>query len=363
MSIADGQNIDPALRTAYAGVAGAGEGAERAGRRVTAALDPMRIAAQIQHGSRSSLWDESAWPEPGEPLPRFVEVGLGRPVVETIESRRFVDVLAGEIADARAVGEEEPPVTAEDRAAALRTAPEIWDALVSRGEQLPPEPEWWRTERTDLRAEIPTLQARMEQAYLDGYDERIRTGLAYDDADEAGKEQVGGQVLTAKVLAYDELGRLSRTLDAELPGEEVAFVPGAADEPLTPAAEAALERSAHLAGRWAALDTGADDLIADIDRRTRELTHAPSVHAGDPRDALFNYLDPDARRAERALPQIERDNTVRSAQALTTSTSSRDRSGLFERLRERRDERRAQTASLAEPGRQPVAPQQTQSIK
>ncbi|QZQ53746.1 hypothetical protein KZI27_00965 (plasmid) [Curtobacterium sp. TC1] len=328
-------------------------------------LDPSRIAAQIQSGARADLWDESDWPdrESGEELAPFVSVALRRPVQETIESRRFVEVLSYEIAEARTVGEELPEVTAANRAEALRLAPQVWDALVDRGEQLPPQPEWWRAEREQLRVESPTLQARMEQAYLDGYDERIRTGLAYDDADEAGKERVGAEVLTAKVLACDELGRLTRTLDAELPGMERFYEEGVADQPLTAAADAALERSANLAGRWAGLDAGADDLIASIDSRTLEVTHAPSVYAGDPRDALFNYLDPDAQRAQRALPQIERDNTMRAARAVTASAPAQDRAGLFERLRERRDERRVQTASLTDPGRQRTAPQQAQTIK
>jgi len=187
------------------------------------------------------------------------------------------------------------------------------------------------------------LQERMEQAYLDGYNERIQTGLAYDDADEAGKERVGAEVLTAKVLAYDELGRLIRTLDAELPGMERFYEESTADQPLTAAAEAALERSANLTGRWAGLDAGADDLIASVDSRTLEVTHAPSVYAGDPRDALFNYLDPDAQRAQRALPQIERDNAARAAITLAAAQEATpERPSVRDRLRSWREARREQ---------------------
>jgi hypothetical protein len=187
-----------------------------------------------------------------------------------------------------------------------------------------------------------SLQERMEQAYLDGYNERIQTGLAYDDADEAGKERVGAEVLTAKVLAYDELGRLARTLDAELPAMPI-YEDAVADQPLTAAAEAALERSANLAGRWAGLDAGADDLIASVDSRTLEVTHAPSVYAGDPRDALFNYLDPDAQRAQRALPQIERDNAARAAITLAAAQEAApERPGVRDRLRNWREARREQ---------------------
>jgi hypothetical protein len=310
-----------------------------------AQLDPDRIAAQIQHGSRADLWDESEWPDPetGEELAPFVDVALRRPVEETITSRQFVGTLAAEIAEARTTGEDLPEVTAADQAEALRLAPQVWNALIERGEQLPEEqPEWWQTEREALRAESPTLQARMEQAYLDGYNERIQTGLAYDDAGEAGKERVGADVLTAKVLAYDELGRLIRTLDAELPAME-RYEEATADQPLTPAAEAALERGAHLAGRWAGLDAGADDLIASVDSRTLEVTHAPSVYAGDSRDALFNYLEPDAQRAQRALPQIERDNAARAAITLAAAQEAApERPGVRDRLRSWREARREQ---------------------
>jgi len=328
-------------------------------------VDPAAIAAQIQSGARADLWDESEWPdrESGEELAPFVSVALRRPAQETIESPRFVDVLSYEIAEARTVGEELPSVTAADRAEALRLAPQVWDALVDRGEQLAPQPKWWRSEREQLRVESPTLQARMEQAYLNGYDTRIQSGLAYDDAaDDQARADIGGYALSEKVAGYEALEQARQTLDREVPpmpfySEEVA------DAPLSADAAEALVTAAGEAGRWGGLDAGVDDMLTRIGARMAEHPGAPSVYAGDPRDALFNYLDPDAQRAQRALPQIERDNTVRAARALTEAPQRQGRGALFERLRERRDERRAQTASLTDPGRQTTALHQALTIK
>lgn len=328
-------------------------------------VDPVRVAAQIQSGSRADLWDESDWPdrESGEELAPLVSVALRRPVQDTLASPQFVAVLAEEVADARTHGEDLPEVTAADRAEALRLAPRVWDALVDRGEQLPPQPEWWASEREQLRADSPTLQARMEQAYLDGYDERIRSGLAYAAAaDDAERNAIGGDVAAEKVASYAVLEQTRRTLDEEVP-PMLAYSDDAATAPLSAAAEGALVDAAHEAGRWSALDAGADDLLTRIDSRLAEHEGAPSVYAGDERDAWFRYLDPDVQTARQALPQLERDNTVRATRALTEQQPRQGRGALFERLRERRDERRAQTASLTDPGRQTTTPQQAQSIK
>lgn len=165
-----------------------------------------------------------------------------------------------------------------------------------------------------------TLTQRMEAEYLAGYDARIRTGLTYATADADTRVTLRDQTLQAKVATYQELDELTATLDRELPGMAKYFDTEAGNQPLTPTVEAALERAAHLAGRWDGIDPVISSQLANIEHSTSDVAHTSSVtFAGDSRDAWFNYLEPDTQTARKGLIQIDRDTTERLTQAAAQS--------------------------------------------
>lgn len=198
--------------------------------------------------------------------------------------------------------------TAEDIGQSATEATRIRSALAEMGSLDP------GALQAETAANQLPLQARMEQAYLQGYGARIQTGLAYAAADDAVRAGIGASVLAEKVSTYDALDRITATVLRELP-DVTFFYEDLLNEPLSRNMERALVEAAGIAGRWSELDAVVDQQLEVIDSRAREVTRAPSVHAGDPAEAGMRYLDPDLRRAMQALPQIERDNTVRAARA------------------------------------------------
>jgi hypothetical protein len=185
------------------------------------------------------------------------------------------------------------------------------------------------------------LQERMEQAFLEGYGARLQTGLAYAAADDAARAEIGSSVLAEKVSTYDDLDRITTTVLKELP-DVTFFYDELLNEPLSQNMERALVEAAGIAGRWSELDPAIDQQLAVIDSRAKEVTRAPSVHAGAPAEAEMRYLDPDLQQARQVLPRIERDNTVRAAQAQSAIAAEpgAERGGVRERIQGWREARR-----------------------
>lgn len=225
--------------------------------------------------------------------------------------------------------------TAEDIGQSAAEATRIRSALAEMGSL---DPDALQAEAT---ADQPPLQERMEQAYLEGYGDRLQIGLAYAAADDATRAEIGVSVLADKVSTYDDLDRITTTVQRELP-DVTFFYEELLNEPLSQNTERALVEAAGIAGRWSELDPAVDQQLEVIDSRAKEVTRAPSVHAGDPAEAEMRYLDPDLQRAKQALPQIERDNTVRAARAQSAiaAETGAERGGVRERIQGWRDARR-----------------------
>ena len=314
-----------------------------------------QIADELVLGLNST-WES---PEQGDPLP-FEDLTVGNvPIGDAIASRAFTDLIARAIAEDRMSDADlDPTITHRDRLQALRLAEDVRAALIERGHRdaATAEVAWWGPEREALlesrpledeaststsETERPGLRARMEEAYLAGYQERIESGLSWARAaDESARDDIGDSVLAAKVVAYAELDAAMVTLRSELPNVLGASAEQLAEQPSLPA-DAALERSAHLAGRWGGIDAGLDASLMNIDRQLEPLSSVGSIHAGDPRDALFGYVHSDSSAAEAAVPQIERRASERSAGLREGETdSTADRGSIIERMREWREARR-----------------------
>ncbi|OII01458.1 hypothetical protein BIU95_07170 [Curtobacterium sp. MCBA15_007] len=225
--------------------------------------------------------------------------------------------------------------TAEDIGQSAAEATRIRSALAEMGSL---DPDALQAEAT---ADEPPLQERMEQAYLEGYGARLQIGLAYAAADDATRAEIGVSVLADKVSTYDDLDRITTTMQRELP-DVTFFYEELLNEPLSQNTERALVEAAGIAGRWSELDAAVDQQLEVIDSRAKEVTRAPSVHAGDPAEAEMRYVDPDLQRATQALPRIERDNTVRAARAQSAiaAESGAERGGVRERIQGWREARR-----------------------
>jgi hypothetical protein len=316
-----------------------------------------QIADELVLGLNST-WES---PEQGDPLP-FEDLTVGNvPIGDAIASRAFTDLIARAIAEDRMSDADlDPTITHGDRLQALRVAEDVREALIERGHRdaATADVAWWGPERDALLesrpledeastsvsgTDRPGLRARMEDAYLAGYDERIRSGLAWSDAvDNTERNAVGDNVLAGKRAAYVELDALTATLRAELPDGLARFNdPSVDEEPLTSNASVALERSAHLAGRWGGVDAGLDGALARIENQVLEVPQVESIHAGDSRDAWFEYRQDRVDAARAALPQIERHAAERSPGVSAADPESTDeRKTVLERMRGWREARR-----------------------
>ncbi|EYT63960.1 hypothetical protein H489_0109815 [Curtobacterium flaccumfaciens UCD-AKU] len=225
--------------------------------------------------------------------------------------------------------------TAEDNGQSAAEVTRIRSALAELGSLDP------GALQAETAADRLPLQERMEQAFLEGYGARLQVGLAYAAADDAARAEIGSSVLADKVSTYDDLDRITTTVLRELP-DVTFFYEELLNEPLSQNMERALVEAAGIAGRWSDLDPAVDQQLEVIDSRAKEVTRAPSVHAGDPAEAEMRYLDPDLQRATQALPRIERDNTVRAvrAQSAIAAESGAERGGVRERIQGWRDARR-----------------------
>lgn len=360
-------NLDQALRASYAdaltlGVRGID--AESLARRAEAA---RAVLAEQSRRVDAAYSGAAGGAEPDVPAPfgttlvlqhgGDLNAVLGDPMfAPTLQQQMGLGYGTEYVNDEDGARWESTEPTAEDMSQSAAEATRIRSTLAEMGSL---DPDALQAEAT---ADQLPLQERMEQAYLEGYDARLQTGLAYAAADDATRAEIGSSVLADKVSTYDDLDRITTTLLRELP-DVTFFYEELLNEPLSQNTERALVEAAGIAGRWSDLDPAIDSQLEVIDSRAKEVTRAPSVHAGEPAEAEMRYLDPDLQRAKQALPRIERDNTVRAGRALAETQPRQGRGSVFEQLRERRDERRAQTASLTDPGRQTTTPHQALTIK
>jgi len=317
-------------------------------------LTAEQIADDLQRGDRDTTWEYDGT---GDDLPPFKELAMGDVGLgAAIADRAFTGLLVRGIAEDRnPEGDVIPVVTPRDELRALELAEEVRGVLMARGVELPPAPEAWAADRERYAAAAAAepvvlgnvdrstpLADRMNDGYLVGYDERIQTGLSWAAATTAQeRDAVGDAVLAGKTAAYRELDELRGTLDQELP-DRVAIVdgPGLAHAPVSPAADAALERSAHLAGRWSGTDRGLDQALDGIESRLQGVPEPGSIYAGDTREVLFNYGLEQGGAAKEALPQIERRVAERAAGMREDRSEEAASGGMFERLRSWRDARR-----------------------
>lgn len=317
-------------------------------------LTAEQIADDLQRGDRDTTWEYDGT---GDDLPPFKElamgdVGLGAAIADPA----FTGLLVRGIAEDRNLeGDVIPVVSPRDELRALDLAEEVRGVLLARGVELPPAPEAWAVDRERYSAAAATepvvlgnvdrsapLADRMNDGYLVGYDERIQTGLTWAAATTAQeRDAVGDAVLAGKTAAYRELDELRGTLDEELP-DMVAIIdePRLAHAPVTPAADAALERSARLAGRWSGMDAGLDQAFDGIESRLQGVPAAGSIYAADAREVLFNYGLGPSGAAKEALPQIERRVVERAAGIREERSEEAAGGGMFERLRSWREARR-----------------------
>lgn len=338
-------NLDQALRASYAdaltlGVRGID--ADALARRAEVA----RVVLAEQSRRVDAAYRGAAGAEPDIPAPfgatlvlqhgGDLNAVLGDPMfAATLQQQMGIEHGTEYVNDEDGARWESAEPTAEDIGQAAAEATRLRSALAAMG-SLDPD-----VLQAEAAADQVPLQARMEQVFLEGYDARLQTGLAYAAADDAARAAIGASVLADKVSTYDDLDRITATVLRELP-DVTFFYEELLNEPLSQNMERALVEAAGVAGRWSELDVAVDQQLEIIDSRTREVTRAPSVHAGDPVEAEMRYLDPDLQCATHALPQIERDNTVRAAQAqsATAAEPGAERGGVRERIQGWREARR-----------------------
>lgn len=338
-------NLDQALRASYAdaltlGVRGID--AESLARRAEAA----RAVLAEQSRRVDAAYSGAAGAEPDVPAPfgttlvlqhgGDLNAVLGDPMfAATLQQQMGLGYGTEYVNDEDGARWESTEPTAEDTRQSAAEATRIRSALAEMG-SLDPD----ALQAAAAADELP-LQERMEQAYLEGYGARLQIGLAYAAADDATRAEISASVLADKVSAYDDLDRITTTMQRELP-DVTFFYEELLNEPLSQNTERALVEAAGIAGRWSELDAAVDQQLEVIDSRAKEVTRAPSVHAGDPAEAEMRYLDPDLQRAKQALPQIERDNTVRAARAQSAiaAETGAERGGVRERIQGWRDARR-----------------------
>lgn len=311
-------NLDQALRASYAdaltlGVRGID--AESLARRAEAA----RAVLADQSRRVDAAYRGAVGAEPDVPAPfgttlvlqhgGDLNAVLGDPMfTSTLQQQMGLGYGTEYVNDEDGARWESTEPTAEDTRQSTAEATRIRSALAEMG-SLDPD----ALQAAAAADELP-LQARMEQAYLKGYGDRLQIGLAYASADDATRAEIGASVLADKVSTYNDLDRITTTMQRELP-DVTFFYEELLNEPLSQNTERALVEAAGIAGRWSELDPAVDQQLEVIDSRAKEVTRARSVHAGDPAEAEMRYLDPDLQRAKQALSQIERDNTVRAARA------------------------------------------------
>jgi hypothetical protein len=314
----ESMNLDQALRASYAdaltlGVRGID--ADALARRAEAA----RTVLAEQSRRVDAAYRGTAGAEPDVPAPfgttlvlqhgGDLNAVLGDPMfTPTLQQQMGLGYGTEYVNDEDGARRESTEPTAEDIGQAAAEATRIRSALAEM-DSLDPDVRQPKTAADQL-----PLQERMEQSFLEGYDARIQTGLAYAAADDATHAEIGASVLAEKVSAYEDLDRVTATVLRELP-DVTFFYEELLNEPLSQNMERALVEAAGIAGRWSELDPAIDQQLEVIDSRAKEVTRAPSVHAGGPAEAEMRYLDPDLQQAKQALPQIERDNTVRAARA------------------------------------------------
>lgn len=338
-------NLDQALRASYVdaltlGVRGID--AESLARRAEAA----RAVLAEQSRRVDAAYRGAAGAEPDVPAPfgttlvlqhgGDLNAVLGDPMfASTLQQQMGLGYGTEYVNDEDGARWESTEPTAEDTRQSTAEATRIRSALAEMG-SLDPD-----ALQAAAAADQPPLQERMEQAYLEGYGDRLQIGLAYAAADDATRAEIGASVLADKVSTYDDLDRITTTVQRELP-DVTFFYEELLNEPLSQNTERALVEAAGIAGRWSELDAAVDQQLEVIDSRAKEVTRARSVHAGDPAEAEMRYLDPDLQRAKQALPQIERDNTVRAARAQSAiaAETGAERGGVRERIQGWRDARR-----------------------
>jgi hypothetical protein len=176
-----------------------------------------------------------------------------------------------------------------------------------------------------------SLEQRMNDAYHAGFAERVELGERYEYARDAERPAVLHDVMRSKAVSYAELDGITDVIRGELPFHDgpddlaADVVPWDEGEELTrvtPAADAALVRAAHLAGQWGGIDPAADRLFAAIDRQTVSYQSWPRLNAGDDRGAASLHDERTFDAAERGLQRMDRDTVAAAIRATASPAGS-----------------------------------------
>ncbi|WIB72594.1 hypothetical protein [Curtobacterium sp. MCBD17_026] len=176
-----------------------------------------------------------------------------------------------------------------------------------------------------------SLEQRMDDAYHLGFAERVDLGERYEYARDADRPAALHDVMRSKASAYAELDGITDVIRGELPfhddpddlaSDVVPWDDGEELTRVTPAADAALVRAAHLAGQWGGIDPAADRLFAAIDRQTVSYQSWPRLNAGDDRGATSLHDERTVDAAERGLQRMDRDTVAAAIRATAAPAGS-----------------------------------------
>jgi hypothetical protein len=134
------------------------------------------------------------------------------------------------------------------------------------------------------------LSYRVRAAYIDGAGTAVRAGRQWQESSPEDRVIVEANVLAERVGAYGRFDELQTVLASEIDHREELYNPDRfTARPLSPAADAALEEAARLAGRWDGEDRTMRDAIANVNALTSGIRGVPAINDVDPREVEFTW--------------------------------------------------------------------------